>query len=51
MNVLIMVLGTIGSRIHENVKSIEGNDKHYFITEADGSRITLSKDKYMLIII
>lgn len=50
MNVLVMVLGTIGCGIHENVQSISDSSKNYFIVESDGTKITLSKERYMLVI-
>lgn len=52
-DVLIIVLGTFGMAIHKNVKNISMNNAgdHYIIEEADGSKINLRKDKYMLTIL
>lgn len=51
MNVLIVVIGTLGCNIHRNVRAIESTTTHYIIVEEDGSRINLNKERYMLTIL
>lgn len=51
MNVLIVVIDTLGCNIHRNVRAIESTSGHYVIVEEDGSRINLNKERYMLTIL
>lgn len=52
LKVLIIVLGTLGMRIH-NAKSVsmDASGTHYVVTEDDGSVNYLNTDRYMLVIL
>lgn len=51
MNILITVLDTLGCNIHRNVQRLEDTDAHYILTESDGTKNYLNKERYLLTIV